>query len=203
MGDRNWDIDYMEIEEMKQNKQDWRKKPKSPIKSAHLSLISKEFGIELIALRTNIHNNKIVQFLNGKDFAQKQSKIIFVAIHLCRRLSVRAIELFNLSENIQFLLLAPCCLPLRGGQNIRIGPLWNKTYDLWSSEDKENVNVNDAYLVKGIAEYIEENQEEKEEKDKEKEGMCSYHLALMNAKQIRTRNKKLIKKERLNKEDIE
>ena len=112
--DRNWDIDYMEMEEMKQQKnEDWRKKPKSPIKSAHLSLLSKEFGIEFVALRTNIHNDKIVQFLNGTEFAQKQSKIIFVAIHLCRRLSVRAIELFNVSQNICCLLLAPCCLPLR------------------------------------------------------------------------------------------
>ena len=67
------------------------------------------------------------------------------------------------------------------------------------------MNVNEAYLIKGVAEYIEEEQSEEygEEKEEKEEETCSYHLALMNAKQIRTRNKKIVQKVKLSKDDID
>ena len=66
------------------------------------------------------------------------------------------------------------------------------------------MNVNEAYLIKGVAEYIEEQSEEyEEEKEEKEEETCSYHLALMNEKQIRTRNKKIVQKVRLSKDDID
>ena len=140
--DRNWDnLDYLEAEEMKEAKQDYAKRPKSPIKSDHLSIASMEFGIELVPIRCNIHHTKVYDFITGLG-----KECILLSIHLCRRLSVRAIKLFNGIKSIFAFLLAPCCLPLSGGLNVRIGPLWNKSLDLWQRQDQRYVDVNEEYL---------------------------------------------------------
>ena len=59
----------------------------------------------------------MIRFLNQFNY------LIINAIHLCRRLSVRAIQLFNICNNIKSILLAPCCLPPKASKIIRIGPL--------------------------------------------------------------------------------
>ena len=87
------------------------------ILNTHLSIISNDLEIELIPLRMNIFDPIMLRFVNSFD------NIIVNAIHLCRRLSVRTIELFNKSDNIKSILLAPCCLPPKASRIIRIGPL--------------------------------------------------------------------------------
>lgn len=183
--DRNWDINYMEMEEMKARNQDYTKKPKCAIKSSHLQLLSKEFNVKFTPIRTNIHNEKIIEFLK-EEFTENR-KVLVMAIHLCRRLSARAIQIYNLSKTIHAFILAPCCLPLRGGYPVRIGPIWNKTYQLWSNKNKHNIDINNEYLMNN-----------KDEIDND----CCYHLALMSKKQICARNKKLIQKFKLNEEDV-
>ena len=213
--DRNWDLHYLEVEEMKRSKRDPTKRPKCPIKSSYLSILSTEFDVEFVPIRTDIHNRKIIEFLS--ETVSGRCKAIFSAIHLCRRLSVRAIELFNSTPNIYAFLLAPCCLPLRGGNVVRIGPLWTKTRDLWSNEERMDIDVNDRYLVRGITPQLLQSADvdmdgdgdEVEEKENGNEqGMgneddCCFQMTLMSKKQIKSRGKKLNGKYKLNEHDEE
>ena len=206
--DRNWDLNYIEVEELKLRNEDPTKQAKCQIKSSHLALLSQEFKIEFKPIRTNIHNKKIIQFLS-ENF-NENSKVILVAIHLCRRLSVRAIQLFNSTQNIYGFILAPC-VTIKRRNNVRIGPIYNKTYNLWKDKSKHNNDINIEYLIKGITPYIvEENDnndkdihENKENEMKVNDDECCYHLTLMNNKQINGRNKKVINKFKLNQADID
>lgn len=197
--DRNWDLHFIEIEELKLRNQDPTKQAKCPIKSGHLALLSQEFKIELKPIRTDIHNKKIIQFLSQIN-NDENCKIIFMAIHLCRRLSVRAIQLFNINKNIKGFILAPCCLPLAGSNNIKIGPIYNKTYNLWKSNNINNIdNINNQYLIKGI---INNDDDNKDDDDDDDESTCCYNLSLMSYKQIDERSKRMINKFKLSQNDI-
>jgi len=75
----------------------------------HVFEIATRIQLPLIVLQDNIHNEAFPGCLLSK---LQPCLLGFVAVHLCGRLSSRAVELFNLlGRRCQFLFLAPCCMP--------------------------------------------------------------------------------------------
>jgi len=75
----------------------------------HVFEIATRIQLPLIVLPDNIHD----EAFPGRLLSKLPPCLLgFVAVHLCGRLSSRAVELFNLLGNCcQFLFLAPCCMP--------------------------------------------------------------------------------------------
>ena len=113
------------------------------LNAAHAVAGSEAASPQLLAMRTSVHSAEfgaLVQTLRDEIVAQR-SRVLVVGTHLCRRLSARAVEVFNeisggsdgtASASVSAsaargravaLLLAPCCLPrfgsvcvIRGGR---------------------------------------------------------------------------------------
>ena len=190
--DKNWDIAFVEAEAaaMRRRHEDPLKPAKCAIKSSFLPLLADALDIAMTPVRSNLHSEAMRQWVE-----QLACPCVFVCIHLCRRLSVRAIELFNAHPK-HALLLAPCCMPLRGGNVVRIGPLWSVSQALWRHAQRATLNVNRHFRYRFGGDGDAKDEEEEEDE-------CCFRLALMSAKRMRARNKRLSDKLTLAEGDME
>lgn len=75
----------------------------------HALELAAEVDIPLVVLPDNIHDDA---FLGRLVCGVPNHTLGLVAVHLCGRLSSRAVEIFNLlGARCKFLFLAPCCMP--------------------------------------------------------------------------------------------
>ena len=97
--------------------------PASHTAAAAASVITSA-GMEVVAEvwgpGCNIFDESLLQRI-----AELEGRVVIVGIHLCKRLSARAVELFNLlgPDKCVGLVLAPCCIPLARGVVEVSGPL--------------------------------------------------------------------------------
>ena len=67
--------------------------------------------IPLYPSKQNLKNPSTLRGLRRRLFDRCEGPVLLLAVHLCGTLSLRAVDLFNDIERIQFLALKPCCLP--------------------------------------------------------------------------------------------
>ena len=98
------------------------------IKWSHVPLLNASHGAavaQLVALRASVYDDAFEALLATlqRAVAAKTARVLVVGTHLCRRLSARAVEVYNVlagaaardapSRSVA-LLLAPCCIPRFG-----------------------------------------------------------------------------------------
>lgn len=95
---------------------------KADVNWAHLPKAPAREGLPVVDIwgpGANIHTEEILQRLSALP-----GRVVLVGIHLCRGLSARAVELYNLlgPAKAVALVLAPCCIPLARGVIDITGP---------------------------------------------------------------------------------
>lgn len=142
----------------KQFPSDWNK-----VGSLHISIqhfTRKEWRIPLRIRKVDLKSGREVKQLHKYVFGDATTKVIIVGIHLCKSLSVRAIQLYHSCPNAVALLLKPCCLP--GKRNL-YAPIAGKmrpiTYDFAN-----------GYSCRLLDLYDEEEQQEHAVPDEETPG---------------------------------
>jgi len=66
-------------------------------------------------------------------------EVVFLAVHLCQRLSPRCVEIFNSVANAFLLVLAPCCLPPQNMAPMTFGPHTINPIDIHAAENPYEV----------------------------------------------------------------
>jgi len=80
-------------------------KRSSEVSTAHFEYLSKFSTMKLTCAGFDIHTNEFQKYIEDQP-----GRVVLLGIHLCKKLSLRAVDLFH-STNADTLILAPCCIP--------------------------------------------------------------------------------------------
>lgn len=100
------------------------------VESHHISvqhIVGKEWPIPLRIRKVNLKKKREIRNLHKHALKDNGTKVIIIGVHLCKSLSVHAINLYQSCPHALALLLKPCCLP--GSRNLYV-PVDGKTRPL-------------------------------------------------------------------------
>ena len=107
--------------------------------------------IPIAFLPMNLHSTDMEQLLHNSNrhhHSNLETMVVVMAIHPCKRLSSRCIDIFNQQPRIAAMFLAPCCVPNPTKQPIQCGQSRVIPIDLHASASPYDAWVN--FLESGI-----------------------------------------------------